>query len=180
MKILPTTVILLVLVSVAAIDRVHAVGSRDDPVPMGTSAVISDDIWNKGNSYNWEVTVLDIFPNATIGMVYGKPTEGFVRDPGTEYFVAKIRAKYIGPKSSHFDSDDLSIVGSASVGYSPINHIQAESMIPEHIPYNEVFTGGAVTGIVVWMIQPAHADHLVMYDSTIDFNKRTYMALFRS
>jgi hypothetical protein len=156
----------------------QAVGSRENPVPMGTSVVISDDNWEKGN--NWEVTVLDAFPNATEEMVYGKdPTSRFKLDPGSAYFVAKIRAKYIGPKSDYFDSDVLKIVGSASIAYRPINQVQAIGTIPNQIPGQEVFTGGVITGIVVWMIPPEHADHLVMYDSSLDFDERTYMALFQ-
>lgn len=152
-------------------------GSRDDPLPKGTSLVMNfDDSWHKGD--NWEITVLDVFPNATTEMIYGKPYEEFVRDPGTELLAVKIQAKYIGPKSNYFNSDYLKVVGSASVGYSPINHIQAEGEIPNFIPSREVFTGGVITGIVVWMIPPAHANHLVMYNSARNFDDRIYMALF--
>jgi hypothetical protein len=50
---------------------------------------------------NWQITVLNVIPNATNETAYGSPHEEFVRDPGTELFVAKIQAKYIGPGSSH-------------------------------------------------------------------------------
>ncbi len=151
----------------------QSVGSRDNPIPMGTSV-------DMGN--NWEITVLSFIPNATDEMVYGKGKSiQFVRDPDEEFFIAKIQAKYIGPGSSYFDHDKgdlLSVVGSASVGYTAINSIQAENAIPDYIPHQEVFTGGIITGILVWMIPPAHANHLVMYDRSIEINKRTYISLF--
>jgi len=148
----------------------QSVGSRDNPVPIGTSVDMGE---------NWEITVLSVFPNATDKMVYGDNDIGFVRDPAEEFFIAKIQAKYIGPGSIRFDNH-LSAVGSASIGYTPINIIQGEGAIPDYISYQEVFTGGVLTGILVWMIPPAHANHLVMYDSAIGNNKRTYMALFES
>jgi hypothetical protein len=146
------------------------VGSRDNPVPMGTSVDMSN---------NWEITVLSVIPNATNEMVYGENHRGsgFVRDPDEEFFIVKIQAKYIGPGSSRFNNY-LSAVGSASLGYTPISINQGEGAIPDYISRQEVFSGGVLTGILVWIIPPAHADHLVMYDPIIDINKRTYMALF--
>jgi hypothetical protein len=167
MKYLLMAILALVLLVLPA-----AAQSRDNPVPMGTSADL-------GN--NWEITVLSVITNATDEIVYGDRTYGrFDRDPDEEFFIAKIQAKYIGPGSATFELNVyLSAVGSASVGYPSIDSGQGEGAIPYYIPAShEVFTGGVITGIVLWEIPPAHANKLVMYDRTIDINKRTYMALY--
>jgi hypothetical protein len=122
--------------------------------------------------------VLSVFPNATEEMVYGNEHGiRFERNPEEEFFLAKIQAKYIGLGSSYFDSGDLSAVGSTLVGYVAFGS-EANGIIKDYIPHNEVFTGGVIMGIVAWMLPPADANHLVMYDRTIEINRRTYMALF--
>jgi hypothetical protein len=64
------------------------------------------------------------------------------------------------------------------VGYTSLNSNEGD-MVPGYIPYSqEVFTGGIITGDVLWMIPPKDGDHLVMYDRFIDFDKSTYMALY--
>jgi len=148
----------------------QSIGSRDNPIPMGTSV-------DMGN--NWEINVLSVFPNATNEMVYGDSLIGFKLDPDEEIFIAKIQAKYIGSGSSYFDNDNhIRAVGSASIGYAPISISQGEGTISDYISNHEVFTGGVITGVLAWIIPPEHADHLVMYNPIIDVNKRTYMALF--
>jgi hypothetical protein len=168
------TVIVAILVLMALVlpAATESVGSRDNPVPIGTSADLGD---------NWQITVLSVFPNATDEMVYGSTPSmlWFERDPGDEFFLAKIQAKYIGSGSSYLDSDYLSVVGSASLGYRAFGS-QADGIIQDYIPnIQEVFTGGVITGIVAWMIPPGDANHLVMYDRMIGNDKRTYMALFQ-
>lgn len=139
------------------------------PMPKG----ISEDTDNI-----WQITVLSVFSNATDEMVYGSEPDGkFRRDPGDEFFLVKIQAKYIGPGSNCFESNQLSVVGSASVGYRSIGN-QGNGMIQDYIPDQEVFTGGVIKGIVAWMIPPGDANHLVMYDNMIGINRRAYMALF--
>jgi hypothetical protein len=157
----------------------QSVGSRDNPVPIGTSVDMPIPIGISADTSNiWQITVLSVIPNATDEMVYGSgSTLKFKQDPGTEFFLAKIRAKYIGPGSSRFESNQLSVVGLASVGYTSIGS-EGNGIIQDYIPNQEVFTDGVITGIVAWMIPPADANHLVMYDNMIDFDKRTYMALY--
>jgi hypothetical protein len=163
--------LILVLIALILPAAAQELGSRGNPIPIGTSADL-------GN--NWEITVLSVVPNATEEDVCGSSgCFGFVRDPEEEFFIAKIQAKYVGPGSYNFESDDLSAVGSASVGYTSFPTIQAADGIPGYIPYyREVFTGGVITGIVLWTIPPAHANKLVMYNRLVDNNKRIYMALY--
>jgi hypothetical protein len=164
---------ILALVTLLLPVTAQSAGSRENPVPMGTSV-------DMGNN-NWEITVLSVFPNATNEMVYGDSLIGFKRDLDEEIFIAKIQAKYIGSGSSYFDNDNhIRAVGSASIGYAPISVSQGEGTISDYISNQEVFTGGVITGVLAWIIPPEHADHLVMYNPIIDVNMRTYMALFES
>jgi hypothetical protein len=162
--------LVLVLAALVLPTAAQSVGSRDNPVPIGTSAVMCD---------NWEITVLSVVPNATEEDVCGS-SGCFVlqRNHEEELFIARISAKYIGPGSDYFHSSYLSAVGSASIGYNAISNEDIYVNEPYYIPHQEVFTGGVITGIVVWMIPPAHANKPVMYDHFIDINKRTYMALY--
>ena len=56
-------VVLVALVVLVLPAAAQSVGSRDNPVPIGTSV-------DMGN--NWQITVLSVFPNATDEMVYGR------------------------------------------------------------------------------------------------------------
>lgn len=154
-----------------ATTQAQPIGSRENPVPIGTSVDMGF----------WQIKVLKVVPHATEEDVYGSEPKSLLRYellPGTEYFVAEIQATYIGSGSGQFDCSDLSVVGPSSVGYVALGY-QASGIIPNYFPnFREVFTGGTIKGIVVWLIPPADANHLVMYNNRHSFEYRDHMALF--
>jgi hypothetical protein len=145
----------------------QAVGTRENPVPMGTSVDLGDD---------WIVTVLSVTPDATSAILQenqfnAQPT------PGNQFFIARVRASYSGSGSDSFGgSYRLRAVGPAFIGYSTFEN--SAGVIPDPLPNSELFTGGSVEGNIAWEIKSSDANSLVMYDASSSNTGRLYMALY--
>lgn len=163
---LMTAIVLITLAGCAA----ALVGTRDNPIPMGTTVTLSD---------GWEITVLSVIPDATNIVLnenmFNKPPKA-----GDQFFLARIQAKYIGPNSATFDgSYRLRAVGPSSVGYTTFGN--SPGVIPDPLPNSEVFTDGVIAGNIGWEIKSSDASALVMYDNPISFGtqeNREFMALY--
>jgi hypothetical protein len=148
----------------------QVMGTRENPVPMGTTVDLGD---------GWQITVISVIPDATNDVL----NENQFNDPpntGNQFFIARIKAKYTGSGSDTFGgSYRLRSVGPSSVGYSTFEN--SPGVIPDPLPDSEVFSGGEIEGNVGWEIKSSDAYSLVMYDNPISFgdsNERIYMALY--
>ena len=132
-------------------------GSRECPLPFGISAEIkfSDE------SDHWEITVLSIQPDATEYVLSENPYNDPPAD-GNQFYMAIIRAKYLGPGSTRFSgSSKLRALGVGGVVYTAFSN--SCGYIPEGgLPNPELFTNGTIEGSVCWSIALSDAESLVL------------------
>ena len=162
--------VLVVVIALLSSSLTLAVGTRETPVPIGTTVDLGD---------GWQVTVMNVIPDATNAVL----RENQFNDPpktGNQFFLARIQAKYSGPNSATFNGGlRLRAVGPSSVGYSTFEN--SPGVIPDPLPGSEVFSGGVIEGNIGWEIKSSDASSLVMYDNPISFGDskdRVYMALY--
>jgi len=154
----------------AASSNYQHAGTREDPIPMGTTVDLGD---------GWEITVLSVIPDATKIIM----DENMFNEPpksGCQFFMARVQATYTGSNSATFGGRyRLRAVGPSSIGYSTFEN--SPGVIPDPLPDSEVFTGGTITGNIGWEVKSSDANLLVMYDSPIlggDNENRIYLALY--
>lgn len=145
------------------------VGSREDPIPLGTEADTGGE---------WFVSVVDVIPDATDLVL----TENQFNDPpasGNQFFIVRISATYEGERSSTFPATNaLSLVGESSVAYTPF--ADSCGVVPDALSSTEVFTSGTVEGNVCWQVRSDEVDSLVMYSEdfiTFDRDRQAWFAL---
>ena len=130
------------------------VSTRENPVPVGTAAVLSD---------GWRLTVLSVTPNATAQVL----EENRFNDPpapGFQFFIATVRVTYTGSGSDTFSDSRLRALGPSSVSYSTYSDNRC-GVIPNDFPsLTEVFSGGTISGNVCWSVKSSDAAALVMFD----------------
>ncbi|MCK9440648.1 MAG: hypothetical protein M0Q13_04420 [Methanothrix sp.] len=162
-------VLVLVLLAASIGPATAAAGTREDPVPMGTSVDLGD---------GWTVKVMSVTSDATNFIL----RENQFNDPpaaGNQFFIARVRASYEGDGSDTFGgSYRLRAVGSSAIGYSTFEN--SPGVIPDPLPDSEVFTGGSIEGNIAWQIKSSDSGSLVMYDSEASKTGRLYMALYGS
>ncbi len=131
-------------------------GSRANPVPLGQVVEIL-----RGEEPHWAITVSDTEPNATQRVLatnqFNDPPE-----PGNQFFMAYVEAKYLGPESADFlFSFELKAVGQSAVVFT--TYLNSCGAIDDGLPIlTELFTGGAVKGWTCWQIPSADADTLLL------------------
>jgi len=144
-----------------------AAGTREDPLPIGTSLDLGD---------GWTIAVLSVTPDATEQILQ----ENMFNDPpaaGNQFFMARIRASYNGPDSDEFGGRyRLRAVGSSALGYSCFEN--NAGVTPDRLPDSELFTGASIEGNIAWEIKSSDAESLVMYDSKASKIDRQFMALY--
>jgi len=144
-----------------------AVGTRDNPYPLGASVALGD---------GWKMKVVSSTPDATAAVL----AENQFNDPpksGEQFFIVRVTATYEGSGSDTFDgSFRLRAVGASAVGYSTFEN--SCGVIPDEISSAEVFSGGSITGNECWAIKSSDASSLVLYDDPIaSVPKRLFFAL---
>jgi len=146
------------------------VGTRENPVPIGTPVDLGD---------GWQIAVLSVIPDAT-NVVLKENQFNAPPEPGNQFFLARIQVKYTGSGSDTFGGGyRLQAVGPSSVGYSTFRN--SAGVIPDPLPDSELFSGGVIEGNIGWEIKSSDASTLVMYDNPISFGdskNRMYMALY--
>ena len=130
-------------------------GSREHPVPLGTPAEV-----RFSDSDYWEITVISVLPDATNAVL----SYDHYNDPpvhGNQFFMATIRAKYLGTGSTYFDGGfRLRTLGLGGVAYTTFDN--SCGVIPNELPDPELFTSGTIGGAVCWNIASSDADSLVL------------------
>ena len=160
-------------------------GSRTNPVPLGTVV----EILEGGASY-WAFVVSDTQPNAneavraihrSMGTSISYPPE-----PGNQYYMVFLEAKYLGPESTTFGGNyTLSVVGQSAVvftesrnGCGRITYYSSTTsdllLLPVPV---ELFTGGAIKGWYCWEIPTADADSLQLLLNERSGDTRIWFAL---
>jgi hypothetical protein len=144
-----------------------AAGTREDPIPIGTTVDLGD---------GWVITVLSVTPDAT-DQIIAENMFNSPPDEGNQFVMARIKANYTGPDSDTFGgSYRLRAVGPSSVGYNTFEN--SAGVIPDDLSNSDVFTGGSIEGNIAWKIKSSDVESLVMYDSKSSKIDRKYMALY--
>ena len=134
-------------------------GSRENPIPFGVGVEFTNSATD-----HWEFAVLSVTPDATAEVL----RENTFNDPpeqGNQFYIVRVRAKYLGPGSERFDaSGRLRALGASAVAYTTFGEGQSCGVIPDELDsYLELFTGGVVEGNECWQIASEDADSLVMF-----------------
>ena len=146
-------------------------GSRECPLPFGVPAEVNFDEMD-----HWEITVLDAQPDATDTVLshnrYNDPPEA-----GNQFYIATIRAKYLGLGSTKFDGRyRLNALGVGGVVYT--YRTDCNYVIPDRLPDPELFTNGTIQGSVCWEIASSDAKSLVaILDAAWGNDGRAWFAL---
>jgi hypothetical protein len=127
-------------------------GTRQDPIPIGKSAVIGD----------WEIRVIDTIPDATQAVL----DENMFNDPPTEghqFYIVRIEATYIADDSADFWWDvNLKAVDDGGVVYEGMD--ARCGVIPDNIrDRGEVFSGASIEGNVCWSVNSELTDSLLIF-----------------
>ncbi len=132
-------------------------GSRAEPLPFGEPAEIRFDATD-----HWELTVVGVTPDATT-LLLAHYRGNVSPDGGKQYFVATVRAKYLGPGSASFAAGyRLRAVGDGGAAYTTFGRDDSCGVVPNGFQQRELFTGAEEEGAVCWTITSTDADFLVM------------------
>ena len=135
-------------------------GSRQAPLPSGIPAEVRN-----SEEDHWQITVLDIIPDATDKVM----DESDYNDPpgeGKQFYMVKLRVKYLGPSSNRFSGRSrLKSVGDSGIAYTNSDDSCGgfREYIPDPLPDPELFTNGTVEGNVCWQIASSDAASLMMF-----------------
>ena len=134
------------------VEKTAPVRSEGRGVPLGTAARVAD----------WEITVLSVVSDATdagSGRFHGPPGEG------RQYFMATLRATYVGEGSESLGEISVSLVGGSRVAYKYDKYVTSCSVGEDHdhLPFDrELFSGGEIVGSLCWRVPSSEVDSLEM------------------
>ena len=126
-------------------------------MPFGTTV----EVRGEKDTDHWEITVLGTIPDATAIVLdenrYNDPPE-----EGNQFYIVRVRAKYLGPDSSNFRAySRLRALGDGGVVYTTSR--DSCGVIPDEFEsFRELFTGGQEEGNECWYIASTDSDSLVM------------------
>ena len=132
-----------------------ALGTQQQPVPFGTTFTFLNSVTD-----HWEFTVLEATPNATSEIL----NHNQFNDPpasGNQFYMVKVRAKYLGTGSERFRDTRLKTLGDGAVVYAGFGVWCG--VIPDSLPEPELFTNGQVEGNRCWEVASSDADSLVLF-----------------
>ena len=112
----------------------------------------------------WEVAVLETYPDAWEAIQaenqFNDPPE-----PGTQFYMVRLRIKQVGLDSAMFLYNDIKSVGDGGVVYDTFD--PGCGVIPNELDtFTELFTGGQLEGNECWQVAGGDAESLMMF---IDF-----------
>ena len=101
-----------------------------------------------------------VIPNAT-RMVLDENPRNDQPEEGNQFFIVRVRAKYLGPDSARFSGGlRLRALGDSAVVYTTFG--ASCGVIPDEMESLELFTSGTVEGNECWQIASTDADSLMM------------------
>lgn len=126
-------------------------GTRTNPVPMGSAHDVGD----------WTITVTSVDPHADEAVAaqnqFNKPPAA-----GFQFYMATVSATYHGQKESgQILTVAFKAVGQSGVAYT--TYSPSCGVVPDALPFTDVFQGGTITGNVCWSVKQSDADSLVMF-----------------
>ena len=132
-------------------------GSQTNPVSF--SQVVE---FLKGGSPLWALAITQTTPDAS-EIVLAENMFNDPPEPGTQFYMVLVEAKYLGSGSSEIGSDlDFSTLGQSGVAYKTFD--PGCGVIPDELPvYTEVFSGGSVQGWLCWQVSSDDADSLLVF-----------------
>ena len=153
----------------AVISEYPLFGSLEAPIPTGIEyrreRWLPPAEWRNG----WDIHVVSAVPNATdliLSVTRATLPEGWpMPDPpeqGTQYFMAKVHAKYIGAGSDSLNGFDLEAVGDATKIVYEAGCGDYFLTVPDELPTVELLSGGVIEGNVCWEIDSRDATTLKM------------------
>jgi hypothetical protein len=117
-----------------------ASGTREDPIPIGTTASLGD---------GWQLVVLSVNPESE-----------------NKFVLARIRATYFGKNSSAFAAGyRLLAIGPSSVSYGTFKNDAV--LIPNAFPNTATYMSGSIEGNICWQVKSSDANSLQMYDNSV-------------
>ncbi len=138
-------------------------GTRENPLPIGEYSLTTFD--------KWKISVISVIPNAT-DIVLEENTSNYPPKAGYQFFLARIRACYVGSGSDEFKGPI--VPGSGGVPLKRLKALGASNVvykrddlcgvIPDPLPDSEVLSGECLEGYVGWEIKSTDATSLVMFD----------------
>jgi len=142
------------------------VGTRENPVPKGTTAAVGQ---------RWALRVISVTPNANEAVKkensYNDPPK-----PGHQFFIARVSLTYVAEGSGKYGGDySLRGVGPAAVEYTVIDNDCG--VVPDEMNDREVFKGGSLEGNVCWEIQAGDASGMALFDSRQPKESRVYFSM---
>jgi hypothetical protein len=143
-----------------------ALGSRQNPVPMGdTVEITTDDPTNA-----WEITVVGTTPDAWT-MIQAENQFNDPPEPSHQFYMVGVRARYLGSDSNSLGFNvSFNAVGDRGVSYDTYD--PGCGVIPDELDsFTELFTGGQIEGNQCWQIASQDVDSLVMFVDFGIFNK---------
>ena len=135
-----------------------SLGDRGNPVPFGHTVEVA----TGDPLQHWEIAILETHPDSW-DVIQAKNQFNDPPEDGMQFYMLRLRAKYLGPDSTTFDGDFKSL-GDSGLVYETYPSC---GVIPDEIDtYAELFTGGQIEGNECWPIATGDAESLVMF---IDF-----------
>jgi hypothetical protein len=134
-----------------------ALGSRGNPIPVGTAVLVDD----------WEISVVGSKPDATESVL---AHNGFNEPPADDrqFFVVEVAARYVGEGSASLGTAvSLSSVGASSVEYT---FDDGCGVVPDGLAlFDDVASGRTLTGATCWSVRRDDVVSLVlMADPALD------------
>jgi hypothetical protein len=129
------------------------VGTRDNPVPIGTSADVGE---------GWTLSVNEVTLDAT-ALVTGANMFNDPPPEGSVYVMVNITMAYNGPDDKAIDFFTVSGVTSSNVELNTFDNFVVAPDAYDGLA--EVFAGGSKSGNIVFTVPAAEVDSLVLYTS---------------
>ena len=145
------------------------VGSRENPVPYGATIEV-----HNSDTDHWEITVIGVDPYAD-PEIERENSYNDTADEGNQFFLVRVKAKYLGTGSERFYDYRLKALGSSGTTYG-----SSCGVIPFDLPYHELFTGGEIEGSKCWEVASSDVDSLTMFlepDSLYRGGERVWFSL---
>ena len=138
-----------------------ALGSRENPVPLGDLVQVDTPGFGQLTGEQWEVAVLETYPDAWEA-IHAENPYNYPPEPGTQFYMVLMRIKQVGPDSATFLGNSIYSVGDGGVAYD-----DGCGIMPDELDvFTELFTGGQLEGNVCWQVATEDVDSLMMF---IDF-----------
>ena len=144
-------------------------GTREIPVPIGSTFEV-----NNGSTDHWDITVLEITPDATQDVLAENPFND-APEEGNQFLIVSVRATYLGAGSKNFNGlFRLRLRAGGGLGDVYTTFDDFCGVIPSAMDsYRDISARESVEGNVCWQVPTDDVDHLVMFLVSDDYLNET-------